>query len=75
MVEYCECYMVSSEEGEFDVELLGNLWYVVVLKNDLFVVGDWVVIFEYDEGKVLIYVVFFCYIVLEWQVVGKFGEW
>lgn len=66
MVEYCECYMVSSEEGEFDVELLGNLWYVVVLKNDLFVVGDWVVIFEYDEGKVLIYVVFFCYIVLEW---------
>lgn len=25
MVEYCECYMVSIEVGEYDVELLGNL--------------------------------------------------
>lgn len=41
-------------------------WY------DFFVVGDWVVFFEYDEGKVFIYGIFFWYFIIERKVVGKF---
>jgi ribosome biogenesis GTPase len=73
-VEHRERYMVSSEEGEFDAELLGNLRYAAASKNDLPAVGDWVAISEYDEGKALIHAVFPRHTVLERQAVGKFGE-
>ncbi|WP_282782504.1 ribosome small subunit-dependent GTPase A [Phaeodactylibacter xiamenensis] len=73
-VEHRERYMVSSEEGEFDAELLGNLRYAAASKNDLPAVGDWVAISEYDEGKALIHAVFPRHTVLERQAVGKLGE-
>lgn len=73
-VEHRERYMVSSEEGEFDAELLGNLRYAAASKNDLPAVGDWVAISEYDEGKALIHAVLPRHTVLERQAVGKLGE-
>jgi len=67
-------YTVHTELNELDCELLGNLRFTAISRNDLPAVGDWVAISEYDEGKGLIHAVLPRYSVLERQAVGKFGE-
>jgi ribosome biogenesis GTPase len=73
-VEHRERYMVSTEAGEYDAELLGNLRFAAASKSDLPAVGDWVALSEYDEGKALIHAVLPRHTILERQAVGKFGE-
>lgn len=73
-VEHRERYMVSTEAGEYDSELLGNLRFAAASKSDLPAVGDWVALSEYDEGKALIHAVLPRHTILERQAVGKFGE-
>jgi ribosome biogenesis GTPase len=73
-VEHRERYLVKTEKGEFDAELLGNLRFTVQSKSDLPAVGDWIALSEYDEGKALIHAVLPRYSTLERQAVGKFGE-
>lgn len=73
-VEHRERYMVRTDAGEYDAELLGNLRFAAASKNDLPAVGDWVALSEYDEGKALIHGVLPRHTILERQAVGKFGE-
>ncbi len=72
--EHKERYIVKSDQGEFDAEIIGNLRYSSSSRSDFPAVGDWVAISEYDENKVLIHAVFPRQTIIERQAVGLHGE-
>ncbi len=72
--EHKERYMVRTENGEYESELIGNLRFTAQSRTDLPAVGDWVAIFEYDSGKALIHAVYPRKSLIERQAVGSFGE-
>ncbi|MCH4552900.1 ribosome small subunit-dependent GTPase A [Aestuariibaculum lutulentum] len=72
--EHKDRYVVVTDAKTLDGELIGNLRYTATSRNDLPVVGDWVAISEYDEGKGLIHAVLPRFSVLERQAIGKYGE-
>lgn len=53
--EHKDKYVVKANNGEFDSELIGSLWFTAESRNDLPAVGDWIAISEYDEHKALIH--------------------
>ena len=53
--EHKERYIIKTEIGEFEGEVLGNLRFTATSRADFPVVGDWVNCSEYDEGRVLIH--------------------
>ncbi|SNZ00591.1 ribosome small subunit-dependent GTPase A [Flagellimonas pacifica] len=71
--EHKERYIVKTEKGEFDAEIIGNLRYTANTRKDFPAVGDWVAISEYDD-KVLIHSIFPRRTIIERQTVGKQGE-
>lgn len=71
--EHKERYIVKTEDGEFEGEIIGNLRYSAQNKSDFPAVGDWVAISEYDD-KVLIHAVIPRKNCIERQAVGKYGE-
>lgn len=73
-VEHRERYLLVSEKGEYEAELLGNLRFSAKSKSDLPVVGDWVAFLEYDAGKALIHALLPRFSLLERQAIGKSGE-
>jgi len=72
--EHRERYVVKSDKGEFEGELIGNLRYTAEDRLDFPAVGDWVAISEYDEGKVIIHAVYPRHSILERQAVGTNGQ-
>lgn len=74
ILEHRERYIVLTEQGKFECELLGNLRYAAGSRRDLPAVGDWVALREYDTGKGLIQAVYPRFSLLERQAVGKAGE-
>jgi len=72
--EHKERYVVKTTEDEYDAEIIGNLRFSAQKRSDFPAVGDWVVISEYDEEKVLIHSVFPRKTIIERQTVGKQGE-
>lgn len=74
MAEHRERYLVWTEKGDFEAELIGNLRYSARDRSDFPAVGDWVAVSEYDSHKALIHAVFPRKNSLERQAVGKTGE-
>lgn len=74
ILEHRDRYVVKSNAGEFDSELIGNLRFTSESRYDLPVVGDWVAFSEYDEGKALIHVIYPRSSIIERQAVGKSGQ-
>ena len=72
--EHKERYVVRSDKGEYEGEIIGNLRFTAHHRSDFPAVGDWVAIFEYDKDKVLIHAVFPRRTIIERQAVGKQGE-
>ncbi len=72
--EHKERYIVKTQNGDFEAEIVGNLIYSAQSRADFPAVGDWVGVTEYDEGKLLIHSVFPRKTILERSAVGKFGE-
>jgi len=72
--EHKERYVVKSERGEFEAEVIGNIRYSAESRSDFPAVGDWVAISEYDEGKLLIHGVIPRINCIERQSPGKYGE-
>jgi len=72
--EHKERYIVKTQNGDFEAEIVGNLIYAAQSRADFPAVGDWVGVSEYDEGKLLIYFVFPRRTILERSAVGKSGE-
>lgn len=74
ILEHRDRYTVKTASSELDCELIGNLRFTVTDKSELPVVGDWVAISEFDEGKALIHAVLPRYSTLERKAVGKKGQ-
>jgi len=74
ITEHKERYIVKTDKGEFDTELIGNLRFSAKSRSDFPAVGDWVAISEYDEDKALIHSIYPRKSIIERQAVGKFGE-
>jgi len=72
--EHKERYIVRTEAGEFDCELIGNLRFSATDRYALPAVGDWVALSEYDAGKALIHAIYPRTSILERQAVGKYGQ-
>lgn len=72
--EHKERYVVKTDKGEFDAELIGNLRFTAKSRSDFPAVGDWVAISEYDENKALVHSVYPRTSIIERQAVGKYGE-
>lgn len=72
--EHKERYMVSSVQGDFEAEIIGNMRFTAEKRSDFPAVGDWVAISEYDEHKVLIHRIYPRNTIIERQAVGKTGE-
>ncbi|WP_274474562.1 ribosome small subunit-dependent GTPase A [Mangrovimonas aestuarii] len=72
--EHKERYVVKTDKGEYDGEIIGNLRFTAHNRSDFPAVGDWVAISEYDNNKVLIHSVFPRKTIIERQAVGKKGE-
>lgn len=74
ILEHKERYIVLTEQGELECELIGNLRYTAQTRADLPAVGDWVALSEYDVDKGLIHYVYPRKNALERQAVGRSGE-
>ncbi len=72
--EHKDRYVVKSDQGEFDAELIGNLRFNTESRADLPAVGDWVAISPYDEDKALIHSIYPRYSIIERQAVGKSSQ-
>jgi ribosome biogenesis GTPase len=72
--EHKERYIVKTDIGEFNAELIGNLRFTAASRYDFPAVGDWVAISEYDEDKALIHCIYPRNSIIERQAVGKFGQ-
>jgi len=73
-LEHKERYVVKTPANEYDAELIGNLRFTAESRYDFPVVGDWVSLSEYDEGKALIHAIFPRTSIIERQAVGKSGQ-
>ena len=69
-----ERYIVLTEAGELEAELLGNFRYTAESKTDFPAVGDWVAVAPYDDQKGLIHAVYPRHSSLERSAVGKTAE-
>lgn len=74
ILEHKERYVVMTEEGELESELIGNLRYTAQSRTDFPAIGDWVAVNPYDSKKGLIHAVYPRKTVLERQAVGRNGE-
>jgi len=72
--EHKERYVIKTTEKEYDGEIIGNLRFSANKRADFPAVGDWVVISEYDNDKVLIHSIFPRNTIIERQSVGKQSE-
>ncbi len=73
-LEHKERYIVLTEQGELECELIGNLRYTAQTRADLPAVGDWVALSEYDIDKGLIHRLYPRKNALERQAVGRSSE-
>lgn len=71
--EHKERYVVKTEGGEFDAEIIGNLRFSASERADFPAVGDWVAVSDWDRSKLLIHHVFPRRGCIERQAVGKHG--
>ncbi|GAA3634499.1 ribosome small subunit-dependent GTPase A [Flavivirga jejuensis] len=74
ILQHRERYIVLTEQGEVESELLGNLRYTAESSMDFPAVGDWVALIEYDTNKGLIHAVYPRETILVRQTVGRKGE-
>lgn len=70
ILEHKERYIVLSESGEMEGELIGNLRFTAQSRADFPAVGDWVAFTEYDVNKGLIHAVYPRFNALERQAAG-----
>ncbi len=69
-----ERYLVKTENGDLEGEIIGNLRYTAQSRSDFPAVGDWVAVSEYDKDKVLIHSIYPRNSIIERQAVGRQGE-
>ncbi|MDN5202086.1 ribosome small subunit-dependent GTPase A [Fulvivirgaceae bacterium BMA10] len=74
ILEHKESYVIKTESGEFNGEIIGNLRYTAKSRLDFPAVGDWVAVSEYDVDKVLIHKVLKRSSIIKRKAIGKYGD-
>lgn len=74
VLEHRDRYIVKTDLGEFDAELIGHLRFTAENRHHLPAVGDWVAFSEYNENKALIHSIYPRHSIIERQAVGKSGQ-
>lgn len=72
--EHRERYIVLTEKGELEAEILGNLRFSASDRSGFPAVGDWVAISVFNEDDAIIHAIYPRQNILERQAVGKFAE-
>jgi len=74
IAEHRERYIVLTEKGEMDAEIIGHLRFSASDRSDFPAVGDWVALSVFNEDEAIIHAIYPRQSILERQAVGKFGE-
>jgi ribosome biogenesis GTPase len=74
IAEHKERYVVKTEKGEFEAEIIGNMRFTAKEREDFPAVGDWVVLTTYEEDFAIIHKIFPRSSMIKRQAVGQFGE-
>jgi ribosome biogenesis GTPase len=74
VAEHKERYIVSTEQGEMDAEITGNLRFSARGREDFPAVGDWVALTIYDPDTSIIHRILPRSSVIARQAVGQSGE-
>lgn len=74
ILEHKERYIVKTEKGDFEAEVIGNLRFSAQSRLDFPAVGDWVAVSEYDKQKVLIHHIYKRRNLIKRKAVGKYAE-
>ncbi len=74
ILEHKERYIVSTEKGEMEAEITGNMRFSAKGREDFPAVGDWVALSVFDSGFSIIHKVLPRFSVISRQAVGQFGE-
>jgi ribosome biogenesis GTPase len=74
VAEHRERYMVQTEDGELEAEVLGQLRFSTRDRLEFPAVGDWVAVSVYNESDAIIHAIYPRRNTLQRQAVGKFGE-
>ena len=72
--QHRERYIVLTEKGELEAEIIGNLRFSASDRSGFPAVGDWVAISVFNEDDAIIHSIYPRQNILERQAVGKFGE-
>ncbi len=72
--EHRERYVVLTEKGEIDAEIIGHLRFSASDRSGFPAVGDWVAVSIHNESDAIIHAIYPRHSLLERQTVGKFGE-
>jgi ribosome biogenesis GTPase / thiamine phosphate phosphatase len=72
--EHKERYVVTTEKGELEAEITGNLRFTAKSREDFPAVGDWVALTAYDAEFSIIHKILPRSSVISRQAVGQFGE-
>ena len=74
VAEHRERYIVLTENGELEAEIIGHLRFSASERDGFPAVGDWVALSVYNEQDAIIHAIYPRQSILERQAVGKFGE-
>lgn len=72
--EQKERYIVSTNIGDFDSEITGNMRFSAESREDYPAVGDWVAITTYDNDFAIIHSILPRNSIIKRQAIGKYGE-
>ena len=74
IAEHKERYIVSSERGEYEAEITGNLRFSARSREDFPAVGDWVALIYYDPEMVIIHKILPRISLITRKAVGRTAE-
>ncbi len=74
IAEHKERYIVKTEKSEFEAEIIGNMRFTAVSREDFPAVGDWVALTDYGSDFGIIHKILPRYSLIKRQAVGQFGK-
>ena len=74
VAEHKDRYIVSTEKGEYEAVISGNMRYAAKSRADFPAVGDWIALITQDTEFAIIYKIFPRKSTIARQAIGQFGE-
>ncbi len=74
IAEHKERYIVKTDKGEFEAEIIGNMRFTAKGREDFPAVGDWVALTTYESDFAIIHKILPRFSIIKRQAVGQSGE-